>query len=598
MSWDVVIAMITEVFQSTDPEEIAFLMGETPNHLFDLVSELAAALGAPAPVRFSALEMFDARATLQTASEHLFGQANLLHFDLEQSELVLSFGANFLETWLSPVAYTRGYSKMRQDENGKRGYVVQFEARMSQTGAVADEWIPIVPGTEAQVALALGRLVAEERGGALPEVFGQVSVDDAAELAGVEVEHLQILAKKFAQAERPLAIPGNQAMGQINGLQAAKAILALNALVDNIGNPGGVFLSPPTLITTDKSTSAMVGDITALIESMQGGQVKALFVHGVNPIFEIPKAMGFEAALENVPLVVSFASFPDETALQSDYIFPDHAGLESFGYQKISTGTRRSTLSGAQPVVAPFYDTRATADVFLAVGKALGGKLREVLPFEDEVAYIESKVGLLLDEDAELIAASEIKTFLAQFQQYGGWWAKEVTEVEPREGGTILIDSLEPGLESNEKGKFFLIPYVSPILAEKGANKPWLQETPDPTTTVMWNTWVEINPETAEELGLENNDVVRVVSGNGVIEAPVYKYPAIRPDTIAIPFGQGHTAYGRYAEGRGVNPADLLSEKLNEAGDLIFIGIKVDLEKTGRKQELARLESRLGVYGE
>jgi anaerobic selenocysteine-containing dehydrogenase len=108
---------------------------------------------------------------------------------------------------------------------------------------------------------------------------------------------------------------------------------------------------------------------------------------------------------------------------------------------------------------------------------------------------------------------------------------------------------------------------------------------------------VQINPDTAKELGLENDDVVLISSPAGAVEVSVYKYPAIRPDTIAIPFGQGHTAYGRYAEGRGANPVDLLSLTYNEAGDLAFGSTKVRIEKTGKKRELARLESKLGVYG-
>jgi len=147
------------------------------------------------------------------------------------------------------------------------------------------------------------------------------------------------------------------------------------------------------------------------------------------------------------------------------------------------------------------------------------------------------------------------------------------------------------------EGEFFFLPYVSPTLGDAGANKPWLQELADPTTTVMWNTWVEINPHTAEELGIEDDDVVRIVSQAGTVEASVYKYPAIRPDTIAMPFGQGHTAYGIYAQGRGVNPADILGPHFNEAGDLAFVGMKVRIEKTGMKRQLARLEGKLGVYG-
>jgi len=116
-------------------------------------------------------------------------------------------------------------------------------------------------------------------------------------------------------------------------------------------------------------------------------------------------------------------------------------------------------------------------------------------------------------------------------------------------------------------------------------------------TTVMWNSWLEMNPVTADELGLLDDDVVQVISPFGMLEVSVYRYPAIRPDTVAIPFGQGHTAYGRYAEGRGVNPADLLGGDFNSAGDLAFSGLKVQIKKTDKKQTLSRLESKLGVYG-
>jgi anaerobic selenocysteine-containing dehydrogenase len=108
---------------------------------------------------------------------------------------------------------------------------------------------------------------------------------------------------------------------------------------------------------------------------------------------------------------------------------------------------------------------------------------------------------------------------------------------------------------------------------------------------------VEINTQKAEALGIDDDDVVKITSAFGEVEASVYKYPAIRPDTIAIPFGQGHTAYGQFAAGRGVNPHDLLSQKFNEAGDLAFGGMKVSIKKTGKKRALSRMESVLGVYG-
>jgi anaerobic selenocysteine-containing dehydrogenase len=121
---------------------------------------------------------------------------------------------------------------------------------------------------------------------------------------------------------------------------------------------------------------------------------------------------------------------------------------------------------------------------------------------------------------------------------------------------------------------------------------------PDPMTTLTWNTWVEINPETADKLGIHDDDVVRVTTPFGAVEASVYRYPAIRPDTIAIPFGQGHTALGRWAEGRGANPAALLPAAVNEAGDLAFSDVTASIALTCKRRPLARVENRGGVYGE
>lgn len=597
MSWDEAIQIVADALQET-PDEIAFLLGEAPDHLFDLVTDLTAAIGAPAPARFGALSMFETRATLQAAAEALFGQADLLHFDFGNAELIFSFGANFLETWLSPVAFTRQFANFRKGEEGRRGTLVQFESRMSQTASVADEWVPIKPGTEAHVAVALGRLIAEAQG-TLPEAYSQVSAEDAADAAGVEIEILRGLAERFAKAERPIAIPGSWAMGQRNGLDNAKAILALNSVAGNIGQAGGVFLSAPAALPQPEMTASTLAQAEALVEKMNAGEVKVLFIHGVNPVFELPKSFGFEEALKNVPLVISFASFPDETALAADYIFPDQTGLESWGYQRIQTGSARTVLSGMQPVVVPLeeplHDVRATADVLLAAAQAVGGDLAAALPFADEVAFIEDKLSVLLGQDNALIQAGDIKTFTAKFQQHGGWWGKEAATTAP---DSSMIPVLElPEISAHGEGEFFLVPFVSPTLAEKGANKPWLQEAPDPTTTVMWNTWIEMNPKTAEELGIHDDDIIKVISEAGEIEASVYLYPAIRPDTIAIPFGQGHTAYGRYAEGRGVNPNDLLEAITNEAGDLVFAATKVRIEKTGQHKQIARLESRIGVYG-
>ena len=120
--------------------------------------------------------------------------------------------------------------------------------------------------------------------------------------------------------------------------------------------------------------------------------------------------------------MISFATFPDETALESDYVFPDHHGLESWGYQRVATGSAQPVLSGSQPVVSPFYNTRATADVLIAAAQLAGGKFASALPFKDEVEFLQSKVAPLMSEADGFFSAPDINTFMAYFQQYGGWW--------------------------------------------------------------------------------------------------------------------------------------------------------------------------------
>ncbi|MDQ3007131.1 MAG: twin-arginine translocation signal domain-containing protein, partial [Chloroflexota bacterium] len=114
LEWDAALQVVGDALNNNSPDEVAFLMGMAPDHLFDLVSDLATSIGAPAPLRYGVLSMFEARATLIKAAEDLFGQAALPFFDIANADLVISFGANFLETWLSPVAYTRGFSRMRR----------------------------------------------------------------------------------------------------------------------------------------------------------------------------------------------------------------------------------------------------------------------------------------------------------------------------------------------------------------------------------------------------------------------------------------------------------------------------------------------------
>jgi len=586
----------------SNPARLAFLGGQMPDHLHDLVNRWLEALGSPAPIMFDLLTAFEGRSSIVQASEALFGVQQYPVYDIQNADVIFSFGANFLETWGSPVSYNHAFGEFRQGQTGGRGFLVQFESRLSATAALADEWVPLRPGTDGLLALAIGRIIIENRLGVFTQreadLYQDVEVDVLADASGISVERLERLANVLASANRPLVISGGSPLGQQNGHAAFQAIQALNLILRRYGQRGGVFLSSPVPVDTltPAGPPASFQSVQRLIERMRSDEVDLLFIHGANPLFELPASAGFAEAIRRVPYVVSFSPFVDETAVWADLILPDHTYLEGWGYQIPSPGADRPMVSSQQPTVQPLYDTRSTADVILALAAKLGGAIAEALPWADEVLYLEDVTGGLFGSSLSAYSPKSANAFWVTWRQNGGWWSEQELQQEPEPIGfpenslsiTLPMFEGEP-----DEFPLHLYPYASLGLSDgRGANLPWLQEMPDPMTTAMWETWVEINPQTAHELGIEDNDIVRVLSPHGEIEAIVVVFPGIRPEVVAMPVGQGHAEYGRYAKGRGSNPIDLLAPASDqETGALAWGATRVSVIPTGRKYTLARLES-------
>ena len=587
------------------PDRLAFLGGLMPDHVYRLATNLLGALGAAPPVIYDILSALEGRSTASQLSQTFFGAPDLPEYDLAQADVVLSFGANLLETWMSPVAQSAAYGAMRQGRMGNRGLFIQFEPRLSATAASADEWIPVRPGVEGFIALAIGRIIVEERLGHVGShrsqaaLYQNVDVREMSNASDMPVETLRRLALAFADADRAVAIPGGYLAGQRNGFSSMLAVQALNLVIAQVGRDGGVFLSNPgpTAALQQKPPVNTFDEVMDLIARMKAGEIDLLLVNSANPMYELPAAAGFAEAIARVPFVVSFSPFVDETAVWADLILPDHTYLESWGYQVPSPGADRPVVSSQQPVVRPLYDTRAAADVLLGLASRLGGKPAEALPWEDEASYIEETISELYGSSLGAYDARTPSGFWALWRQYGGWWSEKTIRREPELTEMVQkpLPISNPQFEgAPEDYPFHLYPYSSIVLSDgRGANLPWLQETPDPMTTVQWGMWVEINPKTASSLGVSDNDVVQVESPQGMLEASVVVYPGIRPDVVAIPVGQGHQDYGRFAQAvSGSNPLVLVSAVTDpDTGALAWGATRVRLKPTGKKQFLARLES-------
>ncbi|HSF82115.1 MAG TPA: molybdopterin-dependent oxidoreductase [Anaerolineales bacterium] len=604
--WSEALDLLNERVASLGhPDRLAFLGGLMPDHVYQLTARLLAALSAAPPIIYDLQSTLEGRGPATQLSQGFFGTTDLPVYDLAQSDAIFSFGANLFETWMSPVAQSVAFGSMRQGTLSGRGLFVQFEPRLSATGASADEWIPLRPGAEGFVALAIGRIIVEERLGHVGShrdhavLYQNVDVTEMSAASEVPVDTLRRLARVFADADRAVAIPGGYLAGQYNGYASMLAVQALNLVVAQIGRQGGVFLSTPapTVALRDKPRINTFDDMLNLINRMNAGEIDLLLIHGTNPIYELPVSSGFAEAIKRVPYVVSFSPFVDETAVWADLILPDHTYLESWGYQVPSPGTDRPVISSQQPVVRPLYDTRSTAEVLIELAARLGGNAAAAIPWADEESYLQEVITELYGSSLGAFDARTPPGFWTLWRQYGGWWSEKEIRREPETTEIVQQPLLmpDPQFDGNpEEYPFHLYPYSSIVLTDgRGANLPWLQETPDPMTTVQWGMWVELNPQTAETLGVGDNDIVMIESPYGTLEASVVIYPGIRPDVVAIPVGQGHQDYGRFAQAvSGSNPLKLLAPMTDpDTNSLAWGATRVRLKPTGRKKKLARMES-------
>src|ERR1700719_2444021 len=263
VTWDQAIAeLVTQLdglAAANRPQSLAFLTRRDASQRHALVEQFLARFGAPTPVEF---ELFGDE-VLRRANLLSFGREQLPTLDLARAQYVLSFGADFLGTWNSPVAQGAAYGQMRQGRAGIRGAFVQVEARMTQTGANADQWVPVAVGTEGVLALGLAHVILKEklrpsdaagRAGALVDGWssglGEYAPERVEKATGVPVRRLERLAREFIEWRPSVALIAGPPLAQTNGLFSAIAVNALNALAGSVGEPGGLFFTPRIGLTS------------------------------------------------------------------------------------------------------------------------------------------------------------------------------------------------------------------------------------------------------------------------------------------------------------------------------------------------------------
>jgi menaquinone reductase, molybdopterin-binding-like subunit len=582
---------------SKSANALAFLARPLGGQRQELIERFLKAYGAPPAVWY---RPFD-EAVLRQANLLSFGHAALPTFDLARADYLISFGADFLGNWNSSVAQSIGYGEMRQGRPGRRAKFVQVESRMSQTGANTDEWVPCRPGMEGALALGIAHVILGEK--LAPQAAGSragsliagwsaglpdYSPEAVEKQTGVPAAVIKRLAHEITQSGSAAAIIGGAPLAHTNGLFNALAVNALESLVDRapiLGFTPDLAQSPPQM----QAGLASLKALAALCSQPHPPQV--LLLYEANPIFSAPPALRIRETLAKIPYIVSFGSFIDETSAQADLILPDNAPLESWLDSMPESGSLQAVASLAPPAVLPLHDTRAMPDVLLGLGHQLGGDVAKALPWATYDAMLRAAFVPLRTRGGSIDAKTD-DDFWDAAQTQGGWWSVPSAAATPSSPvgapNHAPVAMAAPEFAGNAGDfPFYFLPYLSQSFGDGSlAHLPWLQELPDVLTSAMWSSWVEIHPKTGERLGIGHGDLVEIASPQGSVRAAAVLSPGIAPDLVAMPVGQGHANFTRFASGRGANPLSLLAPLAeHETGSLAWAATRVKLTRAGGPEQ-------------
>jgi molybdopterin-containing oxidoreductase family iron-sulfur binding subunit len=544
VSWDEAGKMLGDRLAAASHagrDRVAFFGSPQGPTLRKIALAFVGAYGSSRAIFYEAINQEPARVAAKT----LFGRRALPSYRIDQAEVLISFGADFLETWQSPVELARQYSLFRtpHERHGTLaiGRATYVGPRLGMTASKCDDWIATAPGAEADVAwsvlnvLIKQRWVTQNSGLDLAALTRAVAnFDPAATSArtGVPVETITRLGETFGKADGALAIAGT------DDSSAHLAAMILNAVTGNFGKTVMFLEGSPAEETSTPD------EVDAAVDAMRGGKIDALFIAGGNPVFTMPASARIAEAIRKVPFVVWAGGVPEETAAMANLLLPAHHPLESWR----DTAPRAGIRGLGQPVMQPVFDSKPVGDILLA---AAAGSSSAKLPWASAADAVKAEWLAL----APKAGGADPEDFWVSVRREGGLF-------EEQHLAALSLDASALKAPAPVAAQPELSVYAYPHLFlydGRGADKPWLQELPEPVTQIVWDSWAEIHPETARKLGVARDDIIEIKTEHGAIEAPVLVESTVRPGVIAVPLGQGHRAYGRYAKDVGANAWAILA---------------------------------------
>lgn len=578
VSWDEALSALEEK-TGVKAGRAAWLTGSVSGHQRTLIEAHLASMNSDSHFVHETIH----NAVWRAVSKDMLGDANP-RIRIDKAKMVLSFGADFLGTWESPVHFATQYSTFR---DAPRGVLVQIEPKMTLTGGNADLWVANPPGSEGVLALGVANVLVNKLGhdvsnlpSSIKDLISGYSIDAVKAKTGVPGETLIRIAELLHERAPSLVLAGASAEGHEHGYDSVAAIMLLNIILGNVGKTIES-ASFPHMDLAAKSGSTK--GITDLAQAAEAQKLDVLFIAGSNPVYSAPGFVGIKEKLAAVPFKVVLTQFEDETSQIADLVLPLASAIEDWGTHVPSDHAGKAALvSIQQPMMEPLYpDTRSLGDILLSLLKMRDADTYG--EFDDYYAFLRKAFSSL---PASVKNGAGDDEFWANALQKGGLTFGLRT-------GSLTSNAVEVNLPDNtddQQYPYHLVPSARLGLWDgRHANIPWLQEAPDQISKVFWDSWIELHPETASKLKVKEGDVVKVSSEQGSIQAMVYIYKGVHPDAIGVPLGQGHEAYGRYAKGRGINPMKILNPVADKStGEVALFGTRVQIAKAGKRGTLLR----------
>jgi anaerobic selenocysteine-containing dehydrogenase/Fe-S-cluster-containing dehydrogenase component len=523
--------------------------------------------------------------SLKAAHQALFSRSQLPSFQMEKTDFILGFGADFLETWLSPVEYARKFKAMHGLEHGKKGTYVHVGPFMSLTAANADKFYSVKAGTEQMVALGIiQRLLKSGDYNYLPQKFLEVlnrivssySPARVQKKTGMAVADQEKLFQKLLAADRPLVLGSASPMETSLALDMTASII--NLMLDK----------DLSLYSFDKRHSiekvSAVKDVIEYLQEIGSDSTELLFFNQTNPLFTLPHSAYLDKLFSKYDLFkVSFSNFMDETSERSDLVFPVQLSLESWDAFESQSGV----LSTLQPAMGRLSKAPSVGDVFIAMSK-------QRLKYDNYQHYL---MDSLFSNQTEKTEESWFKLIQqgGKFAPAGAAGSNRV-ELNP-DSADVLRAALTVSQPFEDTELNYLVLPSLKLYDGRGANKSWLNEIPDPITNIAWESVLFVHPDTLKKNGLKQGDILKVISGEKSLQAPIYSYKGIDRNLLAMQIGHGHQKYGRFAAGFGSNALDLVNgQPTPELAVISHLMAVTKIEKAGEVEQLPKTDGSRSQY--